>query len=164
MELFHGCSASLLRTAYLMVGDGDLAQDLVQETFARAWPRRRRLAEMDAPVAYLRRILINLAIKERRRAGRGVPVAEIDTGTARDLAEQVSDRADLAAVLLQLPTRQRATIILRYFHDLTEADAAAVLGCSVGTVKSQTSRALATLRELLTDHDLDAAETGGDLT
>jgi RNA polymerase sigma-70 factor (sigma-E family) len=164
-----GCTDGLLRTGYLVVCDLPEAEDLVQETLlrvARRWPRVRR---MDQPVAYARRILINLALDDARRRSRRRH--ELDPGPA-ELLELEQDpvssaaasgfalRAELVGALRELPPRQRAVLVLRFFEDLSEARTAEVLGCSVGTVKSTTSRALARVRELLEPDD--AASGPGD--
>jgi RNA polymerase sigma-70 factor (sigma-E family) len=148
----------LLRTAYLMAWDLAEAEDLVQETLlqvARRWPKVRT---MEHPAAYARRLLVNLAIdstqKRARRSG------ELTAGGGADATERPDHRAerdldsvDTQAVLLDalagLPARQRAIIVLRYWEDLPEAEVAAILGCSTGTVKSTASRGLARLREQL---------------
>jgi RNA polymerase sigma-70 factor (sigma-E family) len=141
----------LLRTAYLLAWDAADAEDLVQECLlkvARRWPRVRG---MDQPGAYARRILVNLATDGAR--GRAQRRLELQTPPA-DTAERSVDplaaldtHAELVEALGQLPPRQRAVLVLRYFHDLTEAQAAEVLGCSPGTVKSSASRGLARLRD-----------------
>ena len=146
----------LLRTAYLMARDLAEAEDLVQETLlrvARRWPRVRA---MDHPVAYARRILVNLAIDgAERRARRTGELAMAGSQSTADLADSRAER-DLRAVdaqeellgaLAGLPARQRAVIILRYWEDLPESEVAAILGCSAGTVKSTASRGLARLRD-----------------
>lgn len=145
-----------LRTAYLIVWDAAEAEDLVQESLlviARRWPRVRR---MEHPRAYARRVLVNLALdgsKRRRRRRAEVQLTEeAAPDVAADVLEAVDVRADLVAALAELPPRQRAVLVLRYFEDLTEAQTAAALGCSTGTVKSTASRALARLqRELTTE-------------
>jgi RNA polymerase sigma-70 factor (sigma-E family) len=143
----------LLRTAYLIAWDEVEAEDLVQETLfkvARRWPRVR---SMDQPSAYARRILINLATDgARTRARRRVELSPPPDGPAERFADPLADldtHAELVDALGQLPQRQRAVLVLRYFHDLTEVQAAEVLGCSQGTIKSSASRGLARLREVL---------------
>jgi RNA polymerase sigma-70 factor (sigma-E family) len=153
-----GCASGLLRTAYLLTWDLAEAEDLVQETFlrvARRWPRVRR---MDQPVAYARRILVNLAVddakrRSRRRSELDVAdsmrlVAYADEASARVLGA-VDERAELLGALGVLAPRQRAVLVLRYFEDLSEAQVAVILGCSLGTVKSTASRGLARLREAI---------------
>ena len=146
---------SLLRTAYLVVGDLAEAEDLVQESLLRVAKRWPRVRGMDHPVAYARRLLFNLALDgSGRRARRR---SELSGDTDYELVDEVSARelgrvdtqAELMAALAALPPRQRAAIVLRYFVDLSEADVAATLGCSLGTVKSATSRGLARLEQTL---------------
>jgi RNA polymerase sigma-70 factor (sigma-E family) len=143
----------LLRTAYLITWDAGDAEDLVQECLlkvARRWPRVRRMAQ---PRSYARRILVNLATDDargraRRRGELEVEPASVDR-PAQDLLAGLETRDELLDALARLTPRQRAVLVLRYFNDLTEAQTAEVLGCSPGTVKSNTSRGLARLREVL---------------
>ena len=142
----------LLRTASLIVWDPSVAEDVVQESLlqvARRWSRVRR---MDHPAAYARRIATNLAIgaaerrsTERAELAAGLELEPVDTAACLAL-EQVDHRHDLDAALGRLAPRQRAVLVLRFFEDLTEAQTAETLGCSVGTVKSTCSRALDRLR------------------
>jgi RNA polymerase sigma-70 factor (sigma-E family) len=144
-------SDALLRTAYLVIWDLTEAEDLVQEcllTVARRWPRVRR---MDHPPAYARRVLVNLALDDRKRharrrqeLGSDMP-AVTDENSARAL-DGVAVRSELIQALGTLPPRQRAVLVLRYFEDLPEAHVAVAMGCSVGTVKSTASRALTRLQ------------------
>ena len=134
----------LLRTVYLIVRDSAAAEDVVQETLlrvARRWPRVRRMRH---PSAYARRIAVNLALDEYRATRRELPPS-FDAGS--DENGRVELRADLIAALSELAPRARAVLVLRYYGDLSEAQVAETLGCSVGTVKSTASRALAALRE-----------------
>lgn len=140
----------LLRTAYLIAWDAKEAEDLVQECLFKVARRWRRVGEMDQPLAYTRRVLIHLALREsgrraRRRAELDVRVAELGAEAA-GLAG-LETREELLAALAALPPRQRTVIVLRYFLDLTEAETARALGCSTGTVKSNASKALGHLRE-----------------
>jgi RNA polymerase sigma-70 factor (sigma-E family) len=148
-------SEALLKTAYLIVWDVIDAEDLVQECLmvvAKRWPRVRR---MDHAYAYARRVLINLALDGagRRLRRRQELEAEdpwamdriADDASAREL-RSIDVRSELLQALGSLPPRQRAVLVLRYFDDLTEAQVAAVLGCSVGTVKSTASRGLTRLQ------------------
>ena len=145
----------LLRTAYLIVWDEAEAEDLVQESFikvAKRWPRVRT---MERPQAYIRRVLVNLALDGRKRRvrwrqelGREPPLDVTDDSSARDLS-RVDARHELLCALATLPPRQRAVLVLRYLADLPEAQVAEALGCSVGTVKSSASRALERLEQAL---------------
>ena len=141
----------LLRTVYLIVRDAMAAEDIVQETLlqiARRWPRVRR---MEHRGAYARRIAVNLALDEHRartREGAALERHLTDRNEAGDDESRKADQhADLIAALSGLSPRARAVIVLRYYGDLSEAQVAGTLGCSVGTVKTTTWRALETLRK-----------------
>jgi RNA polymerase sigma-70 factor (sigma-E family) len=145
----------LLRAVYLIVRDPMVAEDVMQETLlriARRWPRVRRMRH---PGAYARKIAVNLALDAHRARGREGAVRE-RTGEpepARAVENgRVEQRVDVIAALSRLSPRARAVIVLRYYGDLTEAEVAKTLGCSVGTVKTTASRALATLREQGAEH------------
>lgn len=139
---------ALLRTARMLTGDEQLAEDLVQTTLERVWPHWQRVAGDRDPDAYVRRVMVNTYSSWWRRKWRG----EQSTSDLPEITTANDDfaRADLTDALRRLlptlPPRQRAVLVLRYYEDLTEAATADVLGCSVGTVKSQTSKALARLR------------------
>lgn len=141
-------SSRLLRVAYLLTRDWAHAEDLLQTALAKAWPVWQRI-EGD-PEPYIRKIIANTYASWWRRRW---TAAELPTGklpeepaAGRDVAGQVDDRERLWQALGRLPRRQRAVVVLRYFEDLSTAEIADVLGCSIGTVKSQCSRALAKLR------------------
>jgi RNA polymerase sigma-70 factor (sigma-E family) len=148
----------LLRTAYLMAWDFAAAEDLVQECLlrvARQWPRVR---SMEYPTAYARKVLVHLALDDGRRRSRQQdelgradthPVAEHADDSAVRVLSGVESSTDLTRALGELAPRQRVTLMLRYFDDLSEAQVAEVMGCSVGTVKSTTSRALERLRVIV---------------
>lgn len=155
-ELVAAQADKLHRAAYLLIGDWHLADDLVQETFVKAYRHWSRVQRADSPEAYLRRILVNNARNHwRRRVVREVEAAAHDA-VSSDATEDVVRRMDLLAALLTLPARQRATVVLRYLEGMTERETAAVMRCSEGTVKSQTSRALAALRTHLSREDVPA--------
>jgi RNA polymerase sigma-70 factor (sigma-E family) len=143
-------NAGLLRTAYLIVGDLQEAEDLVQETLfkvARRWPK---VSRMDHPVAYARRILVNLALRgSSKRSRRRAELSETRTADPAAPAAPLDRHDELHAALAALPPRQRAVLVLRYFLDLPEAEVAATLQCSLGTVKSTASRGLARLEQAL---------------
>jgi RNA polymerase sigma-70 factor (sigma-E family) len=141
------------RTAALLTGDRHLAEDLLQTALAKTYLRWHRLREPAAAEAYVRRVMVNQLVRWRRRRWTGeVPAAELPerAGDARaaDAYGDSDTRAMLRAALATLPPAQRAVLVLRYFEDLTEDETSRVLGCSRGTVKSRTARALARLREL----------------
>lgn len=141
-------SASLFRTAYLIVGDHQLAQDLVQESLVKtyvAWPRLRDVTKAQA---YTRKTIVTTAISwRRRRSFHERPMDPLPDSAVPDPGEAVTTRASMAALLRGLPPRQRAAVVLRYYEDLSEAQTAEVMGCSVGAVKAQVSTGLSRLRE-----------------
>jgi len=143
----------LLRTAYVLTGNPHDARDLLQTALAKAYLSWGRLREPRAAEAYVRRIMVNEHISWWRRAWRTRenPTADLPEprGGRADPAAQSAERDELWTLVQTLPTRQRAAVVLRYYEDLSEAETAQLLGCSVGTVKSQTSRAVARLRARL---------------
>lgn len=145
-EFVASRGGALWRSAWLLTGDGHLAEDLVQTALAKAWPHYDRVGSGFEP--YVRRVMFTTyAAWWRRRWNGERPTDELPDHAA--LAEDLDGRRDLVAALAHLSKGQRAVVVLRYFEDLTEAQAAETLGISVGTVKSQASRALRTLREIL---------------
>ncbi len=137
----------LLRFGRALTGSPEAAADLVQDALERTLLAWSRLQSRDEPEGYVRRIMVNRNISIWRKFGREHPTAEVfDSG-----AEDTHFDSDLWHALQQLPTKQRAVIALRYYEDMSEADIAHTLGCSVGTVKSQASKAMAKLRELVPD-------------
>jgi RNA polymerase sigma-70 factor (sigma-E family) len=153
-EFAHASWASLYRTAYLLLGDRADAEDLVQTALAKtyaAWPKVR---DVNAAPGYARTVLVNTASSWfRRRSWRNERPTETlpDPVDGRIQDPDPTDRPALMSALAVLPPRQRAVIVLRYYEDLSVAQAAAALGVTEGTVKSQTSDALARLRTLLGD-------------
>ncbi|TCO58747.1 SigE family RNA polymerase sigma factor [Actinocrispum wychmicini] len=153
-DFVRSSSTSLLRTAYLLSGDRGHAEDLLQTTLLRvAW---RWSAASSHPEAYARRVLVNLSRDRWRSLGRRVrevhqPDLRLLPQSVGDAADHIADRESLVPALRQLPTRQREVVVLRFFADLSVSDTAAVLGCSAGTVKAYTNRALTKLRDLLED-------------
>ena len=140
---------ALRRTAWLLTGDWGLAEDLVQTALARAWPRWERINRRDDPEVYVRRVMVNTWTTWSRRRWRGEKaspaVAEAPAGG--DVAAEVAMRLALRSALQALTRSQRAVLVLRVYDDLPEAQVADMLNCSVGTVKSTMSRALARLRD-----------------
>jgi RNA polymerase sigma-70 factor (sigma-E family) len=145
-DFVRGTSTRLFRTAVLLTGDRPAAEDLVQEVYERVYVRWGWIR--GAPEAYARKALTNLVANRWRSRGRKPEVALADKHDepTPDGSERFAVREQLLAALQELPPRQRAVIVLRYYEDLTEAQTADTLGCSVGTVKSQASRALTKLR------------------
>jgi RNA polymerase sigma-70 factor (sigma-E family) len=131
----------LVRLAFGLTGDRWLAEDIAQTALARAYVAWRRVSRADDPDAYLRRILLNASNRRFRRHRVTEQPGDPPETPVEGPADLVGERA-----LRQLPPRQRAVIVLRYWQDLTDAQIAATLGCSPGTVRSQLSRALAKLR------------------
>jgi RNA polymerase sigma-70 factor (sigma-E family) len=147
-EFVRTRSMALLRVAYLLTGDRDAAEDLLQEVLEQVYVRWRRV--QSSPEAYARRALVNRSINRwRRRARRPEQSLGDYDGAIRDHADDVALRRVVVAALRDLPARQRAAVVLRYLEDLPTADVAAALGCSEGAVKSHASRGLARLREAL---------------
>nr|CAA9359887.1 MAG: hypothetical protein AVDCRST_MAG46-3203 [uncultured Nocardioidaceae bacterium] len=148
VEFAEAARGQLRRTAFLLCGDWDQASDHVQEGLIRvyvAWPRLTRAGR---EYAYARQAVVSAFLDHiRRRSSTEIPTEPVgDPPSGHDLAESVASRAALMSGLAGLPPRQRACVVLRYFEDLSVADAAAALGCTEGTVKSQTSRGLDSLR------------------
>jgi RNA polymerase sigma-70 factor (sigma-E family) len=141
-------SAALVRSAWLLTGNEATAEDLVQTALAKTWTRWPRIVRQEAPEAYVRRVMVSTFLTWNRRRWR----AEQPTAIVPDIADPsdryaASDlRTSLVAALAALPPRQRTVVVLRYFDDLTEAQTADVMECSLGTVKSQTAKAFGTLR------------------
>ncbi|MBA2956011.1 SigE family RNA polymerase sigma factor [Nocardioides sp. MAH-18] len=155
--------ARLRSTAYLLCGDWDRASDHVQEGLIRtyvAWPR---LVRNGGELAYARKAVVSAFLDaSRKRSSTERPAAEHpDQASGEDVAASVVDRAALMAALARLPGRQRACVVLRYFEELDVRETAHVLRCSEGTVKSQTSRALASLRSMLDDASHDELVVAG---
>ncbi len=153
-QLYAEQFSAISRLAWALCGDPGVAEELTQEAFVRLYLRRRALRDPAAAPAYLRRTVANLAIDRGRRRTRR-PEQTLDlagevpsTGAAPRQASTPMD-LDLLEALDHLPPRRRACIVLRYYLDLSEADTASALGISVGTVKSQTHKALSQLRDHL---------------
>jgi RNA polymerase sigma-70 factor (sigma-E family) len=146
-EFVEARYTQLLGIAYLLAGSSHEAEDVLQSALARAMRRWNRI---DDPVAYVRRVMINVQISFwRRHRGRELLTPVRPDGPVADGSEDVLRRQALFKALRTLPPKTRAVLVLRYWADLSEADVAAELGCSVGTVKSRASRGLARLREHL---------------
>lgn len=136
---------SLLRFGFALTGSTVEAEDLVQEALARVAPRWQAVSAAGAPEPYVRRTMVNLHVSWWRSRRREWLHADPPECAVHDMLPN----RDLWVALRALPPRQRAVLALRYLEDLTEAETAAVLGCSLGTVKSQTAKAIAKLRPTL---------------
>ena len=141
---------ALWRSAWLLTGDAHLAEDLVQTALGKSFPAYARVSADGSFEAYVRRVMFTTyAAWWRRRWNGERPTDALPERAGPDWAGPTSDpeaRQDLAAALAALPRGQRAVVVLRFFEDLTEKQTAGLLGISIGTVKSQTARALAALR------------------
>jgi RNA polymerase sigma-70 factor (sigma-E family) len=137
---------ALQRFAFLLTSDWALAEDLLQTSLARAYPRWSRI-ESDNPEAYVRKIMVNTWSSWWRRRWRGeMPTCALPDSAGPDPFTEVDRREAVRAALAGLPARQRAVVMLRYHQDLSEQQVAQLLGISPGTVKSQAAKALARLR------------------
>ncbi|PSK98659.1 RNA polymerase sigma-70 factor (sigma-E family) [Haloactinopolyspora alba] len=147
-------SVRLRRLAYLLTGNLDQAEDLLQSAYAKVLPRWRKISTYDSPEAYMYRVMVNLRTSWWRRSRNRewstdeIPEAPWRAGTPGEGDAVVESQALLAA-LRALPERQRAAVVLRHWCDLSEAQTAEAMNCSVGTVKSNASRGLAHLRAAL---------------
>ncbi|MEV5347292.1 SigE family RNA polymerase sigma factor [Streptomyces achromogenes] len=144
----------LMRTAFLLTGEQHAAEDLVQSTLEQVNTAWRRVGSADDPEAYVRRVMINVHARKHRRRLREFLAPRDDSGLVREVADtgdriaQADDRSALLKALAQLPARQREAVVLRYWEDLTETQAAEAMGCSVGTVKSSAAKGIAKLRAI----------------
>ena len=147
-ELVQASWPGLYRSAYLLVGDRGLAEDLAQTALAKTYVAWSRIEDRSAARAYAHRTLINTASSWFRKRGwrNERPTADLPEGAD---FRHPGARVEVMEALAQLPTRQRAVVVLRYYEDLSVAETADALGCSTGTVKSQTFEALAKLRTQL---------------
>ncbi|MEU4242761.1 SigE family RNA polymerase sigma factor [Actinoplanes sp. NPDC026619] len=141
---------ALLRSAYLLTGDQQLAEDLVQSALTRTHLAWRRLDDIGNAEAYARRTMYHLQVSwwRRRKVAEVLPGHVPDRPGAGDHAGSVSVRLALRAALLQLSAKQRAVLVLRFFEDRTESEVADLLGVTIGTVKSHTVRALSRMRTI----------------
>jgi len=138
----------IVRFGALLTGDGRLGEDLAQEGLIAAYRSWHRLGVPDGrPEAYVRQVMVRAAMRARRRRWRGeVPTEQLPDAPGGGFADQAELSVQVFAVLRRLPVEQRVVLVLRFWADVSEAEVAQTLGVAVGTVKSRTSRALATLR------------------
>jgi RNA polymerase sigma-70 factor (sigma-E family) len=147
-ELYTANAQRAGRLAYFLVGDRELAQDLVQEAFLRVFARWGNLREPQSFAAYLNRTIVNLANKTHRRRGVERRYLEKHPGFEAVAPERDYETADeLWRQLQSLPKRQRTAVVLRYYEDLNDHQAAEAMGCSETAVASLVQRALGTLRK-----------------
>ena len=148
-EFVASRTQALMRVAWLLTGDRHAAEDLLQTALAKTYAKWRTLRNED-PEGYVRTVMLREQLSWWRRLKRfretSTPELEI---TAADPSDQTDLRIAMRTALLRLPVAQRAVLVLRYYEDLTETQAAQVLGCSVGTVRSRTHRAVERLRSIL---------------
>ena len=151
---------AMVRLAYALTGDVGHAEDLAQAAFARAYASWGRVRRAGDPDAYVRRIVINTHRSQFRRHRVAEELRDDLADTIGGASPGPEDTSELLDALSRLGPRQRAVVVLRYWLDLSEAETAAALNCSVGTVKSQASRALATLRKTASGPEQDVVEGG----
>jgi RNA polymerase sigma-70 factor (sigma-E family) len=152
---------ALMRFATVLTGRVWLAEDIVSDVLCRAFERWDRIGPMAEPHAYVRRMVVNDFLSWHRRLTRTTPRADVEPATAEltDGAEERAERDAMIRRLAELPRRQRAAVVLRFYVGLPDAEIAAELGCRETTVRSQISRALATLRVELTPNPRAFQET-----
>jgi RNA polymerase sigma-70 factor (sigma-E family) len=154
-ELYARHVGAIVRLGYLLTGDREVAQDIAQDAFIRAFGRWHHLRSGSAFESYLRTTTINAARSYFRRRGveRRFLTREAGLRATGDPQPEVGLHGRLRDELLALPSRQRAAVVLRYFEDLSEEQTAELLGCSRGNVKALASKGMARLREVLGDDD-----------
>jgi RNA polymerase sigma-70 factor (sigma-E family) len=146
--LVEARSKALLRLAYVVVGDHQLAQDLLQEALVKAYVAWPRLRDASSAEAYVRRTMVTTAISwRRRRSFHEPPTDSFPDENEPDETDRLATQDVLWEQVCRLPPRQRTALVLRYYEDLSEAQTADLMGCSVGTVKSQVATALSKLRD-----------------
>ncbi|GAA1825234.1 SigE family RNA polymerase sigma factor [Planosporangium flavigriseum] len=158
-EFVTARSAVLQRAAWLLTGDAGRAEDLLQTALAKAWRHWNTVAATGSPEAYVRRVLFTTYATWWRRRWRAETPSDAypDRAGQADVADETANRDSVYRALTRLSRQQRAIVVLRYVEDLSVSATAAVLDCSEATVKTQSSRALATMR---TDPQLQMFQTG----
>lgn len=153
-------ATALLRTAFLLAGSRPAAEDLLQDTLTHLYPQWDRVSGTDVPLAYVRRSLTNRFVSSRRRASsRELPTADIPDGwDGQDVAQLVADRRQVWQLLGTLGARQRAAVVMRYYHDLTDEEIAQFLDCKPATARSLISRGIAAIRA--GEHELTNGPSG----
>ncbi|MFG2379197.1 SigE family RNA polymerase sigma factor [Streptomyces sp. NPDC048504] len=159
-EFVAARSRSLLHSAYLLTGDWEQGRDLLQTALASTARRWSRLRDRQQPETYVRRALYHAHVDRFRLLswGKETVTDKLPDSSAQtaDLADTVVQRQDIMAALRRLPRRQRAVIVLRYFEDRPDQEIAAILGIAQGTVRSQTHKALASLRAAFAEAERSA--------
>jgi RNA polymerase sigma-70 factor (sigma-E family) len=155
-DLFEIHYPGLCRLAYLIVGNTREAEEIVMDAFVRTFSSWHRIRDLDRSDAYLRRAVVNLS-RSRKRRRRGEERSNAAAFRAPTWTQQADVEGDMVVweAVKQLPYRQRAAVVLRYYEDLTEADIARLLRCSVGTVKSQLAKARTRLSQYLGEEGAD---------
>lgn len=150
-EYVQARGPALVRLARLLIRDPHLAEDLVQEVFGRVYPRWATILRTDDPDVYLRRMLVNANISRwrRRSAREAVGAVPAELSDRVDVGADVAERDVLWRLIVELPTKQRATVVLRYYEDLDDARIGEILGCSPSTVRTNAMRAMTALRARL---------------
>jgi RNA polymerase sigma-70 factor (sigma-E family) len=148
----HG--AALLRLAFMLSGSADPAQDLMQDTCVKLHRHWGKVARADSPLAYAKKVMVNEYIRTaKRKVSSEIPVAEpaalADEPAGNSFEAQLVDRDRLWTLLNSLSPAERAAVVLRYYEDLSDSQAATLLGCRASTVRSNASKALARLRRLV---------------
>jgi len=145
-------SSALMRTAHLLAGDRQHGEDLLQQALTKVYLSWRKIRDPQAAEAYARRTLVTTAVSWHRRRWHGErPAGALPEQLIVDGTPGIDERLRVWNAICALPARQRAVVVLRYYEDLSESEIAAQLGVSTGTIKSQASRALATLRDSLAE-------------
>lgn len=153
-------SASLFRTAFLVSGDYQRAEDLVQATLLRLYQRWTQVEAMDRPLAYARAVLVSQSMSWwRRRSSHEPPLAAVDEPSWGGHVDELAEHERVWKAVLSLPPRQRAVVVLKYYEDLSEHAIAQTLGMAPGTVKSHTYAATRRLAALLDDSTVRASRS-----
>ena len=164
-EFVRANSASLFRTAFLMTGDHQRAEDLLQTTLVRLYQRWPRVAAMERPGGYARKVLVSQAGSWwRKRSSRESPLVLDDQPARGNRMEEIDEQQRVWQAVLSLPPRQRAVTVLKYYEDLSEADIATTLSMAPGTVKSHAHAAARRLAELLGEPAVPTARPAEEAT
>jgi RNA polymerase sigma-70 factor (sigma-E family) len=157
-DFVAGALPGLLRFGHVLTGDPKEAEELVQEALARAL-RRWRSVRADDAMGYVRKIMINTHISRWRGWAARVRLGDVPEGISGDMTKRAEDWDLLRRGLAKLPARQRTVLVLRYYEDLPDTSIAALMGCSMSTVKTQAARGLSKLRPILETQTVSGGET-----